>query len=135
MSDLMAILKVCGEKMICIDYDRPVWQASENFALRATPNLDHFVVDGILACLSGEALNRFGITARFNSLDFEKELPSYELKVAREIIYHAENLDLHYFHDAGGDIQIHQDLARFKMANCKLEKVSTQFLTELSINS
>jgi hypothetical protein len=62
MSELMAVIEVCGERLICIDYDRPVWHAKDNFEVRATPNLDHFVVDGILASLSSAALLKFGIT-------------------------------------------------------------------------
>jgi hypothetical protein len=61
----MAVIEVCGERLICMDYDRPVWHAKDNFEVRATPNLDHFVVDGILASLSGLGSLRGG--GRLNS--------------------------------------------------------------------
>jgi len=132
MSDLMAVIEVSGEKLICIDYDRPVWHAKNNFEIRATPNLNHFVVDGILAALSMEALKKFGITERFNSEDFESEQPSSELKLAREILYKADGLNIDYFHDHGGDIQIHEDLARFKMPLGSVVKVTSKELFNLS---
>ena len=128
----MAVIEVSGEKLICIDYDRPVWHAKNNFEIRATPNLNHFVVDGILAALSMEALKKFGITERFNSEDFESEQPSSELKLAREILYKADGLNIDYFHDHGGDIQIHEDLARFKMPLGSVVKVTSKELFNLS---
>ena len=132
MSDLIAVVTARGEKMICIDYDRPVWQATANIALRGTPNLNHFVVDGLLACLSSESLKVYGITSRFNSEEFEREEPPYELSLARKLLYDADDLKINYFHDFDGDIQIHEDLARFKMPVNKVEKVSTEQLTTLS---
>ena len=59
MSDVMAVITVCGEKLVCVDYDRPVWQSKVDKNLRATPNLDYFVVDGILA-VSVEELKASG---------------------------------------------------------------------------
>ena len=128
----MAVIEIGGEKLICIDYDRPVWHAKNNFENRATPNLNHFVVDGILGSLSMERLSKFGITKRFNSEDFESEQPSYELELAREILYKAEDLRIDYFHDHGGDIQIHQDLARFKMPLGSVVQVTSAELLNLS---
>ncbi len=132
MSDLMAVIEVSGEKLICIDYDRPVWHAKNNFEIRATPNLNHFIVDGILAALSMEALKKFGITERFNSEDFESEQPSSELKLAREILYNADDLKINYFHDHDGDKQIHEDLARFKKPLGSVVQVSSEELFNLS---
>jgi hypothetical protein len=132
MSDLMAVIEVSGEKLICIDFDRPVWHAKDNFQIRATPNLNHFVVDGILASLSMQALKKFGITERFNSEDFESEQPSSELKLAREILYNADDLKINYFHDHGGDKQIHEDLARFKKPLGSVVQVSSEELSNLS---
>lgn len=132
MSDLIAVITVCGEKMVCIDYDRPVWQSPSNVALRAVPNLNHFVVDGILACLSGDTLKKYGITQRFNSNEFQMDPPPYELKLAREILYLADDLEINYFHESSGDVQIHEDLGRFKMPISNVEKVSTQQLIDLS---
>jgi hypothetical protein len=128
----MAVIEVCDQKLICIDYDRPVWHAKDNFEIRATPNLNHFVVDGILAALSIESLKQFGITQRFNSADFEKNLPSYELKRAREILYQADDLKIKYFHEHDGDIQIHQDLARFKMPIGTVNRVNSEELLNLT---
>jgi hypothetical protein len=132
MSELIAVIEVCGEKIICIDYDRPVWHAKDNFEMRATPNLDHFVVDGILASLSTDALKSYGIMQRFNSQDFEKDEASTELRHAREILYQANDLKIDYFHDHDGDIQIHQDLARFKMPLGKVIKVTSEELSSLT---
>jgi hypothetical protein len=133
MSELMAVIEVCGERLICIDYDRPVWHAKGNFEIRATPNLDHFVVDGILATLSNAALMKFGITKRFISEDFESNQPSKDLIHAREILYQAKDLKIDYFHDQAGDIQIHQDLARFRMPLGKVLQVTSEELSKLTI--
>ena len=132
MSELMAVIEVCGERLICMDYDRPVWHAKDNFEVRATPNLDHFVVDGILASLSSAALLKFGITKRFNSEDFESNEPSEDLKLARNLLYKAENLNVDYYHDQAGDIQIHQDLARFRMPLGKVVQVTSEELSKLT---
>ncbi len=128
----MAVIEVSGEKLICIDYDRPVWHAKNNFEIRATPNLNHFIVDGILAALSMKALKKFGITERFNSEDFESEQPSSELKLAREILYNADDLKINYFHDHDGDKQIHEDLARFKKPLGSVVQVSSEELSNLT---
>lgn len=133
MSEIMAVIEVCGERLICIDYDRPVWHAKNNLDIRATPSLDYFVVDGILASLSSEALSKFGITKRFNSEDFESNQPSKDLKHARETLYQAEDLKIDYFHDQAGDIQIHQDLARFRMPLGKVLQVTSEELSKLTI--
>ena len=132
MSDLIAVIEACGERLICIDYDRPVWYAKGDLKLAATPNLNHFVVDGFLASLSAEALKSFGVMQRFNSEDFEKDEASSELRHAREILYKADNLQIVYFHDQDGDVQIHQDLARFKMPLGKVIKVTSEELSNLT---
>jgi hypothetical protein len=132
MSDLMAVLDVNGDQLVCIDYDKPVWHSKKNPNLRATPSLDHFVVDGLLACLDNEILNEYGIKQRFITEDFQSEPVPYELKIARDILYQAKELKLSYFHDFEGDSQIHEDLARFKKPIIKVEGVSTQNLIELS---
>ena len=74
MSDVMAVITVCGEKLVCVDYDRPVWQSKVDKNLRATPNLGYFVVDGILATLNISTLNQYKIFKRFNSDDFEQSI-------------------------------------------------------------
>ena len=132
MSDVMAVITVCGEKLVCVDYDRPVWQSKVDKNLRATPNLDYFVVDGILATLSSEKLSSFGIDKRFDSGDFEQETSAADLSAARQILYQAKYLNIEYFHDLDGDIQIHKDLARFRMPLGRTVKLSTQNLIELS---
>jgi hypothetical protein len=132
MSDVMAVITVCGEKMVCVDYDRPVWQSKVDKNLRATPNLDYFVVDGILATLNISTLNQYKIFNRFNSDDFEQSIPSNELISARQNLYLAKGLNIDYFHDLEGDVQIHKDLARFKMPLGRIVKLSTQDLINLS---
>jgi hypothetical protein len=82
--------------------------------------------------LSTDALKSLGITQRFNSDDFEKVEASPELKHAREILYQADDLKIEYFHDYDGDIQIHQDLARFKMSLGKVIKVTSDELSNLT---
>jgi hypothetical protein len=132
MSDVIAVLMVCNEKLVCIDYDRPVWLAKNSIELRCTPNINHFVVDGLLATLSNETLKKLGITKRFGTEDFEKINSNRELNDARKTLYTSIDLDIKYFHDFDGDIQIHQDLARFKMPILKVEKLSTKELLQLA---
>jgi hypothetical protein len=128
----MAVINVCGEQLVCVDYDRPVWHSKADKNLHATPNLSHFVVDGILATLSSKKLSSFGINKRFDSDDFEQETSVADLNAARQILYQAEDLNIEYFHDLDGDIQIHKDLARFRMPLGRTVKLSTQNLIELS---
>lgn len=132
MSDVMAVISVCGEQLVCVDYDRPVWHSKSDRSLRATPNLDHFVVDGILATLSSKILSSYGIDKRFDSDDFEQEISVAELHAARQILYQTKDLNIEYFHDLDGDIQIHKDLARFRMPLARTIKLTTQDLIELS---
>lgn len=132
MSDVMAVIAVCGEKLVCVDYDRPVWHSKVDKNLRATPNLSHFVVDGILATLNISTLNQYEIVKRFNSDDFAQTNPSSELLSARQNLYLAKGLNIEYFHDLDGDVQIHKDLARFKMPLGRIVKLTTQDLINLS---
>ena len=132
MSDVLAVITVCGEKMVCVDYDRPVWHSTADKNLRATPNLNHFVVDGILATINISALNKYKIFRRFDSDDFEQTITSNELLLARQNLYLAKGLNIEYFHDLEGDVQIHKDLARFKMPLGRIVKLSTQDLINLS---
>ncbi len=132
MSDLMAVITVNGEKLICVDFDRPVWYSKSDKSLSATPSLEHFVVDGILSTASKELLKKYGITQRFDSSHFENSQPSQDLQSARQNLYKALDLVIDYYHDLEGDIQIHQDLARFKMPLGNVNKVSTQELHDLA---
>ena len=132
MSDVMAVIKVCGEILVCVDYDRPVWRSKADELLRATPDLNHFVVDGILATLNSKTLSSYGIDKRFDSDDFEQEISVAELHAAREILYRAKDLNIEYFHDLDGDIQIHKDLARFRMPLGRTVKLTTEDLIGLS---
>lgn len=132
MSDLMAVLVVSGEKFVCVDYDRPVWYSKVDSDLSATPSLQHFVVDGILAVASNKMLNTVGISKRFSSKDFEKDISTPELQAARKILYEASELSIEYFHDLDGDIQIHKDLTRFKAPIGRTIKLSTEDLLKFS---
>ena len=132
MSDLMAVINVCGEKLVCVDYDRPVWHSKADKNLHVIPNLDHFVVDGILGTLSSKVLDKYGIDKRFDSSDFAHNNMSAELISARQNLYQGKDLNIEYFHDLEGDIQIHRDLARFRMPLGRVVKLSTQDLIELS---
>lgn len=132
MSELMAVLIVDGEKFICVDYDRPIWYSKIDASLKVVPCLDNFVVDGILGVASQKFLKTYRINKRFNSIDFEQVNPSSELQAARKILYDADKLNIEYFHDFDGDIQIHKDLARFKMPLISVNKVSTPELSNLS---
>ena len=132
MSDVMAVIEVKGEKLVCVDYDRPVWHSKINSDLKAIPSMNHFVVDGILATLSTDALESLGITKRYSSKDFESQNPEKDLERARELIYQAKDLNINYFHDFNGDIQIHEDLARFKMPLGVVSQISTEDLYRLA---
>ena len=132
MSDVMAVINVCGEQLVCVDYDRPVWHSKADKNLHAIPNFDYFVVDGILATLSSSVLSKYGIDKRFDSSDFAHNNTAAELISARQNLYQGKDLNIEYFHDLEGDIQIHRDLARFKMPLGRTVKLSTQDLIELS---
>lgn len=132
MSDLMAVINVDGEKLICVDFDRPVWHSKIDPNLKATPNLDHFVVDGILGVASNTLLKKYGINERFNSNHFEMDKSSLELQMARQKLYQASGINVDYFHDFNGDIQIHKDLAKFRMPLGKIIQLSTQDLINFS---
>ena len=94
MSDVMAVINVCGEQLVCVDYDRPVWHSKADKNLHAIPNLDHFVVDGILATLSSRVLSKYGIDKRFNSIDFEQNNTAAELISARQNLYQGKDLNI-----------------------------------------
>ena len=132
MSDLMAVINVCDEKLVCVDYDRPVWHSKADKNLQVIPNLDYFVVDGILGTLSSKVLYKYGIDKRFDSSDFAHNNMSAELISARQKLYQGKDLNIEYFHDFEGDIQIHRDLARFRMPLGRVVKLSTQDLIEFS---
>mgnify|MGYP003339385171 FL=1 len=59
-------------------------------------------------------------------------IPSVELKNARDILYDSSELNIEYFHDHEGDIQIKEDLKRFKNAETKTVRLSTQDLNNAS---
>lgn len=95
MSDVIAGVRVNGEMLVCIDYDKPVWQNANYEGLTSTPSLKYFMADGILGSASMELLSKYGITKRYTEEDF------WSIKnVARDVrkvICDATDLDITYF--------------------------------------
>ena len=57
MSDVIAGVRVNGEMLVYIDFDKPVWQNANFVGLSSTPSLEHFMVDGILGSASQAILS------------------------------------------------------------------------------
>lgn len=109
MSDLIAALRIGNEVLVCIDFDKPVWQNTSNPNLNGIPALDHFAVDGLLAALSDEALHDLGVSQRFNSFLIDSD----SLESARRQLYLNQDLKIEYIHFDDGEKYLHEDLARF----------------------
>lgn len=128
MSDVIAGVRVNGEMLVYIDYDKPVWQNAHFEGLKSTPSLKHFMVDGILGSASMELLSKYGITQRFTEEDF------WSIKNiardAREAIYSATDLDITYVHFQEPDNLIINDLTGFA-SKFDLEQVDEKTFYEL----
>ena len=123
MSDVIAGVRVNGEVLVYIDYDKPVWQNARFKELKSTPSLSNFMVDGILGSASSEILSKYGITKNYAEEDFWGS--SDELTNAREAIYGAADLDISYVHYDEPDPLVIGDLMKFA-SSFDFEKVDEE---------
>ena len=123
MSDVIAAVRVNGELLVYIDYDRPVWQNAGEASLASTPSLDHFLVDGILGSASLAILGKYGISKHFSEADFSRS--SEEVRTARQSIYSATDLDLEYIYYDSRDPLIDGDLLKFS-SSAKVHQVDEE---------
>lgn len=128
MSDVIAGVRVNGEMLVYIDYDKPVWQNANYEGLNSTPSLKHFMVDGILGSASMELLSKYGITQRYSEEDFWSL--KNVAKDAREAIYSATDLVITFYHYDELDPLIIGDLTKFD-SKFVLEKVDEKTFYEL----
>jgi len=111
MSDVIAGVRVNGEMLVYIDFDKPVWQNANNKSLKSTPSLSNFMVDGILGSASSALLTKYGISRNFSEDEFWGD--SAEVTAAREAIYGATDLEIEYVHFDEPDPLITGDLTKF----------------------
>jgi hypothetical protein len=111
MSDVIAGVRVNGEMLVYIDYDKPVWQNAQFTKLSSTPSLTNFMVDGILGSASSAILSKYGISRNFTEEEFWGS--SEEVSSAREAIYGATDLEIEYVHFDEPDHLITSDLSKF----------------------
>ena len=111
MSDVIAGVRVNGEMLVYIDFDKPVWQNANNKGLKSTPSLSNFMVDGILGSASSALLSKYGIAKNFSEEEFWGD--SAEVRAAREAIYGATDLEIEYVHFDEPDPLITGDLTKF----------------------
>ena len=123
MSDVIAAVRVNGELLVYIDYDRPVWQNASEAKLASTPSLDHFLVDGILGSASLAVLNKYGISKQFSEVDFNSS--SEEVRKARKSLYSATDLNLEYIYYDSRDPLIDGDLLNFS-STAQIQKVDEE---------
>ena len=123
MSDVIAAVRVNGELLVYIDFDRPVWQNATFKELASTPSLENFLVDGILGSSSQAILSKYGISKNFSEDDFWGA--SDEVQKAREAIYAATDLDLEYIYYDDRDPLIDGDLLKFT-SEASIQKVSVE---------
>ena len=112
MSEVICAIKVEGELIINIDFDRPVWRSRGEEALAIVPHPDHFVVDAILGTASQSTLTKIGVSRHFTSDEFESGSP--ELDAARSIVYAATGYSLQYLNPFGKEQWIDEDFERFQ---------------------
>jgi hypothetical protein len=127
MSDVIAGVRVNGEMLVYIDYDKPVWQNANYEGLNSTPSLKHFMVDGILGSASMELLSKYGITQRYAEEDFWSI--KNVARDAREAIYSATDLEITYLYCDEPDNLIINDLTGFA-SKFVLEKVDEKTFYE-----
>lgn len=120
MSEVIAGVRVNGEMLVYIDYDKPVWQNAHFEGLNSTPSLEHFMVDGILGSGSPALLTKYGVSKNFSEKDFWSD--SAEIQRAREAIYQATDLEIAYIHYDQPDPLIIGDLTKFA-SKFEFEKV------------
>ena len=123
MSDVIAAVRVNGELLVYIDFDRPLWQNATFKELASTPSLENFLVDGILGSASQAILSKYGISKNFSEDDFWGA--SDEVQKARQAIYAATDLDLEYIYYDDRDPLIDGDLLKFT-SEASIQKVSVE---------
>ena len=123
MSDVIAAVKINGELLVYIDFDRPVWQNATYKELASTPSLENFLVDGILGSSSQAILSKYGISKNFSEDDFWGA--SDEVEKARNAIYAAADLDLEYIYYDDRDPLIDSDLLNFS-STASIQKVNEE---------
>jgi len=111
MSEVIAAVRVNGELLVYIDFDKPVWQNVTVKGLVSTPSLENFLVDGILGSASSAVLGKYGVTKSFAEEDFWSG--SDEVQKARQAIYGATDLELEYIYCDARDQLIDSDLLKF----------------------
>lgn len=128
MSDVIAGVRVNGEMLVYIDYDKPVWQNANFEGLNSTPSLEHFMVDGILGSASQAILSKYGIAKNYSEKDFWSD--SAEIQLARQAIYKATDLEITYVLYDEPDSLIIGDLTNFA-SKCEFEKVAEKTFYQL----
>ncbi len=128
MSDVIAGVRVNGEMLVYIDFDKPVWQNANFNELKSTPSLSNFMVDGILGSASSAILSKYGISRNFTEEEFWGT--SGEVAQAREAIYGAADLDVTYIHYDEPDPLVIGDLMKFA-SSFEFEKVDEPTFYEL----
>jgi hypothetical protein len=111
MSDVIAGVRVNGEMLVYIDYDKPVWQNANVKNLSSTPSLSNFMVDGILGSGSSDLLSKNGISRNFSEEEFWGS--GEEVTAARDALYSATDLEIEYLHFDAPDPLITADLSKF----------------------
>lgn len=128
MSDVIAGVRVNGEMLVYIDYDKPVWQNANFEGLKSSPSLEHFMVDGILGSASIGLLSRYGVTKNFSEKAFWGT--DSAVNVARKAIYSATDLRLEYIYFEETDPLIVGDLLKFA-SGVEYKKVDEKAFYEL----
>ena len=128
MSDVIAAVRVNGELLVYIDFDRPVWQNAGARELACTPSLEHFMVDGILGSTTLEMLAKYGLTKNFNEEDFWGG--GVDVERARQAIYKATDLDIEYLYFDDRDPLIDSDLLKFS-SEARFQKLGAEAFFEL----
>ena len=128
MSDVIAGVRVNGEMLVYIDYDKPVWQNANFKNLSSTPSLSNFMVDGILGSASTAVLSKYGITRNYSEEEFWGA--SEDVQQAREAIYKAADLEIEYVHFDEPDPLILADLSKF-VSKCGFKKVNEETFYQL----
>ena len=128
MSDVIAAVRVNGELLVYIDFDKPVWQNASFKELATTPSLENFLVDGILGSASAAILSKYGIAKNFSEDDFWGS--SDAVQAARQAIYAAADLELEYNYYDDRDPLIDSDLLKFA-SEARVQKIGAEAFYDL----
>ncbi len=128
MSDVIAAVRVDGELLVYIDFDKPVWQNASFKELASTPSLENFLVDGILGSASSVILSKYGIAKNFSEDDFWGS--SDAVQTARQAIYAATDLELEYIYYDDRDPLIDSDLLKFA-SEARVQKLGAEAFYDL----